>query len=257
MADEDLPVSVTGAPHPPLQDYYAGALDKDRFVREMFDSTAADYDRMEAILALGTGACYRGGALLRAGLRAGMRVVDVGVGTGLVAREAARIAGDGALVTGIDPSAGMLMHAQVPAGVSLIEGRAEAIPFADASFDFLSMGYALRHVSDLSTAFHEFYRVLKPGGRICVLEISMPTGALGRMLLRIYVKSLVPLLAVIFARKKNTPRLWQYYWDTIAACVPPAQVAVALREAGFRDVRIHNDSRCMSIFSEFQGTKAP
>lgn len=250
------PTASTGAPHPPLSDYYAGAADKDGFVRELFDSTAEDYDRIERILALGTGAWYRGAALVRAGLRAGMSVVDIGVGTGLVAREAARIAGAGNLVTGIDPSAGMLAQARVPADVKLVEGRAEAIPFPDAAFDFLCMGYALRHVSDLSLAFAEFHRVLRPGGRICVMEISAPTSRPGKALLRLYLRGFVPLLASLVGRKKNTGRLWRYYWDTIESCVPPAQVAAALRAAGFTDVRIHHDVPGMAIFSEFQGTKS-
>jgi len=68
-----------------------------------------------------------------------MRVVDIGVGTGLMAREAVQLVGDPGLVVGIDPSAGMMACARLP-GVQLIEGRAEAIPFPDASFDFLSAG---------------------------------------------------------------------------------------------------------------------
>ena len=71
----------------------------------------------------------------------------------------------------------------VPRGVQLIEGRAEATPFPDASFDFLSMGYALRHIGDLSAAFSEFHRVLKPGGRLCLLEITKPERAWSQALL--------------------------------------------------------------------------
>ena len=92
-----------------------------------------------------------------------LRGVDIGIGTGLVAREAVKLTGDPARVVGVDPSVGMMSQADLP-GVQLIEGRAEAIPFPDASFDFLSMGYALRHISDIDAAFREFHRVLKPGG---------------------------------------------------------------------------------------------
>jgi demethylmenaquinone methyltransferase/2-methoxy-6-polyprenyl-1,4-benzoquinol methylase len=246
---------VARPPHPALTGYYRGAADKDAFVREMFDSTAGDYDRVERILALGTGAWYRGQALARAGLQPGMRVVDVGVGTGLVASAAARLVGNAGLVTGIDPCANMLRHARVPAGVNLVGGRAEEIPCADATFDFLSMGYALRHVSDLSVAFAEFHRVLKPGGRLCVLEISAPRSAVGRALLRAYLRTLVPLLALLVGRQRNTRRLWQYYWDTIETCLPPEQIAQALRAAGFDEVRVHNDVKALTIFSEFQGRK--
>src|SRR6185436_8989977 len=109
------------APHAPLTAYYASELERAAFVRRMFDSTAADYDRMERILGFGRGSTYRGEALERAGLRPGMRIVDVGVGTGLVAREAARIVGDPQLVVGIDPSPGMMASAQLPPGVALLE----------------------------------------------------------------------------------------------------------------------------------------
>lgn len=243
------------APHVPLTSYYADEASRSGFVREMFDSTAEDYDRMEHILGFGTGGWYRGQALERAGLKPGMKVVDVGVGTGLVAREAARIVGSAELVTGVDPSPGMMRNAQVPAGVALVEGRAETIPFPDNHFDFLSMGYALRHISDLSVAFREFHRVMKPGAKLCILEITSPESWWGRFLLKIYMKGLVPLLAMFVARKKNTPRLWRYYWDTIEACVPPAQVLATLEASGFTAVRRHIEVKGMSILAEYQATK--
>ena len=246
---------ITHAPHIPLTDYYADEQSRSSFVRNMFDSTAEDYDRMEHILGLGTGMWYRGQALERAGLKSGMSVVDVGVGTGLVAREAVRIAGDASLVTGVDPSPGMMMNAKVPQGVALVEGRAEAIPFPDAHFDFLSMGYALRHISDLSVAFSEFHRVMKPGGRLCILEITCPESRWGRFFLKIYMKSLVPMLALIVGRKKNTRQLWRYYWDTIEACIPPAQVLATLNTAGFTNVRRHIEVKGMSILAEYHATK--
>jgi demethylmenaquinone methyltransferase/2-methoxy-6-polyprenyl-1,4-benzoquinol methylase len=255
MTIEKEPGLITHAPHAPLTDYYAHEKARAGFVREMFDSTAEDYDRMEHILGFGTGTWYRGQALERAGLKAGMSVVDVGVGTGLVAREAARIAGDASLVSGVDPSPGMMANAKVPLGVVLVEGRAEAIPFPAAHFDFLSMGYALRHISDLSVAFAEFHRVMKPGAKLCLLEITCPESGWGRFLLKIYMKSVVPMLAMIVGREKNTRRLWRYYWDTIEACVPPAQILATLNAAGFTNVRRHIEVKGMSILAEYQATK--
>ncbi|KAF7598468.1 MAG: dimethylmenaquinone methyltransferase [Candidatus Dactylopiibacterium carminicum] len=251
----DSRVLPAQAPHQPLTDYYASEAERAGFVRRMFDSTAEDYDRMETILGFGTGPWYRGEAMKRAGLLPGMSIVDVGTGTGLMARAAVQITGDAALVTGVDPSPGMMAQAQLP-GVTLVEGRAEAIPYPDASFDFLSMGYALRHISDLSVAFREFHRVMKPGARLCLLEITRPESAWGRLLLKIYMKGLVPLLAYVVGRQKQgTCRLWRYYWDTIEACVPPAQVLATLEAAGFTCVRRHIETKGLSILAEYQAVK--
>src|SRR5450432_1922135 len=149
------------APHPPLNDYYGAESNRQAWVRGIFNRTASDYERVESAMAFGTGSRCRHRALIGSGLRRGMRVVDVGVGTGLVARAAASIVGDARLVTGVDPSPGMVANAKVPEGVSLLMGSAERIPLSDASADFLSMGYALRHIDDVTAAFNEFFRVLK------------------------------------------------------------------------------------------------
>jgi demethylmenaquinone methyltransferase/2-methoxy-6-polyprenyl-1,4-benzoquinol methylase len=184
-----------------------------------------------------------------------MRVLDVGIGTGLTAREAVAITGDPALVTGVDPSAGMMAAARLPAAVRLIEGRAEAIPLADGRFDFLSMGYALRHIGDFAAACREFHRVLKPGGRLCLLEITRPEGRLGRLLLRTYMKGVVPALAGIIGGRRQTARLWRYYWDTIDSCASPARILATLEEAGFAAARRHVETRALSVLAEYQAVK--
>ena len=177
------PQPTVHAPHIPLTEYYRTEEDRQAFLRRIFDDTAADYDRIEAMLAWGSGSRYRRDALIRAGLKPGMKVLDVGVGTGLVAAQACLLVGDPALVTGIDPSAGMLAASKLPKTMVLIEGRAESLPFPDNHFDFLSMGYALRHISDLGIAFAEFERVLKPGGLLCILEITQARSRFGQWLL--------------------------------------------------------------------------
>lgn len=241
------------APHAPLTDYYATEQDRQAYLRNIFDSTAADYDRIEAMLAWGTGSGYRRDALIRGGLQKGMKVLDVGVGTGLVAAQACILTGNPALVTGVDPSSGMMAASRLPDTMVLIEGRAESLPFPDNHFDFLSMGYALRHIGDLSVAFAEFERVLKPGGRLCILEITRPQSRLGRWLLKSYIRGVIPLLTRFVSRRKDTATIWRYFWDSIEACVPPEQVVATLNAVALKQVKRHLE---LGVFSEYQAIKA-
>jgi len=252
MNRESRPPGVAHAPHPPLTDYFASEAERRGWVRGIFDRTAGDYTRVERVMAFGAGAGYRRRALARAGLAPGMRLVDVGVGTGLVAREAVALLGTPEAVTGVDPSPAMLANAVLPAGVRLLEGSAERIPLPDASADFLSMGYALRHVSDLTVAFREFHRVLEPGGIVLLLEVTRPAGRVGNALLKTYLRGVVPWMTRLVARSAEMPRLMRYYWDTIEACVPPESVLETLSHAGFRDVARTVE---LGIFSEYRGTK--
>ncbi len=238
-------------PHAPLTEYYQDEAERQQYLRRIFDETAPDYDRIERVLAFGSGPWYRRRALQRAGLAAGAQVLDVGIGTGLVAREALKIIGAQGRLTGVDPSVGMMNQVHLP-GVELVRGKAEALPRPDASADFLSMGYALRHIGDVAAAFGEFHRVLRPGGRLVVLEITKPEGAIGTAVLKGYMRAVVPLIARVVARQRHTSELWRYYWDTIEACIPPATVMATLRAAGFTDVQRTTE---LGIFSEYTATK--
>jgi demethylmenaquinone methyltransferase / 2-methoxy-6-polyprenyl-1,4-benzoquinol methylase len=240
------------APHPPLHDYYAQEAQRSGWVRQLFDRTAGDYDRIERVMALGSGSWYRRMALGRAGLQPGMRVLDIGVGTGLMARQAAQLVGESGQVTGVDPSAGMIQSAKVPPAVKLLMGSAETIPAGSGTADFLCMGYALRHIADLSAAFREFLRVLIPGGRICLLEITRPGGRVRHALLKGYMRGVVPVLAGILGANPDSPKLMRYYWDTIDACAAPSEILAAMGEAGFVEVQRHV---ALGIFSEYCARK--
>jgi demethylmenaquinone methyltransferase/2-methoxy-6-polyprenyl-1,4-benzoquinol methylase len=246
-----LPFPEVLRPHTPLPAYYGDEIEHERFLRRIFDETAPDYDRIERVLAFGTGAPYRRAALRRAELAEGSQVLDVGIGTGLVARAALELIGPRGRLIGIDPSPGMMGEIALP-GVELLRGRAEALPQPDLSSDFVSMGYALRHLADVRPAFAEFFRVLRPGGRLLILEITKPDGRIGTALLKTYLRAVVPMIARVVARRRDTAELWRYYWDTIETCIPPESVLAALRAAGFEQVKRHVE---LGVFSEYTAVK--
>lgn len=246
MSHEALP------PHPDLKQYYSHPKAKRGFLRDIFDDTAPDYDRIESVLALGSGSWYRRRALARAGLREGMRVLDVAVGTGLVAREAIAIVGRRGSVTGVDPSIGMVTQARASLDLPIVLGVGEQLPFADQSFEFLSMGYALRHLADLRPAFAEFRRVLKPGGIVCVLEIVRPVGKIQRKALEIYFKGLFPIISRLVSKRPQSGKLWTYYWETIDQCVPPTTVLRAMSDAGLIHARRFAE---LGIFAEYTSVR--
>jgi demethylmenaquinone methyltransferase/2-methoxy-6-polyprenyl-1,4-benzoquinol methylase len=249
VPDADHPAH---APIPALPHYFADERTRRRFLDDLFDGTARDYDFVERLLAFGSGAWYRRQALVRAGLAPGMRVLDVATGTGLVAREALAVVGPGGLVLGLDPSAGMLGEAKTLA-IPLTRGLGEKLPYADASFDFVSMGFALRHVADLDALFAEMRRVLRPGGTACVLEITYPKRAVAAVPMRVFMTQVVPMAAWGRRRRDAARSLMRFYWDTIEACVPPAEVLASLMRAGFADPR---RALILGMFSEYVARKS-
>ena len=242
-----MPVGPVTRPHPPLSGYYREEADRQRYVNDLFDRTALDYDRIERIASFGSGSWYRRDALRRAGIGRGSAVLDVGCGTGLLGREALRLIGPTGQLVGVDPSPGMMAQANLAEG-RLVEGIAESLPVEDASFDFVTMGYALRHIGDLQQAFREFHRVLRPGGTVLVLEITRPRNRAAAAALKAYMRGAVPLVARVAGRGTQTPAVWRYFWDTIEACVPPQRVLDTLLEAGFTRVR---REVTLGIFSEY------
>lgn len=240
------------APHPVLKKYYAREGDRQPFVTALFDSAAKYYNWSCALGSLGSGQYYRRWVLLRSGLRAGMKLLDVATGTGLVARAATRLLPQPGAVIGLDPSAGMLREGRPTHSALLVQGTVEALPFGDDRFDFLSMGYALRHVADLRVAFTECLRVLKPGGRLLVLEVSRPRSLLGRCVVRAYLQKVLPLVMRLATGSAQAELLMKYHWDTIAECVPPDTILEVLGASGFTAVerRVRG-----GLLSEYLGVK--
>jgi demethylmenaquinone methyltransferase/2-methoxy-6-polyprenyl-1,4-benzoquinol methylase len=241
-------------PNMALSRHYPDPERREVFVRALFDKTALHYDRINHILSLGSGSWYRRRELLKTGLRPGMRVLDVATGTGLVARQAAVITGELSAVVGLDFSAGMLAQVRSRQGstIGLVRASAERLPLADESFHLVSMGYALRHIADLNRAFREFYRVLKPGGQLLMLEISRPSSHLARVLSKVYFAQIVPWLSRWTTGSEPARTLMQYYWDTIEHCIAPESILRAIEAAGFRRARCDVE---LGLFRAYLGQK--
>jgi demethylmenaquinone methyltransferase / 2-methoxy-6-polyprenyl-1,4-benzoquinol methylase len=238
------------APHPPLTKYYDDPSQRERYVRDIFDETAPWYDWANRFLSFGSGHWYRREALRRIGLAPGMKLLDLASGTGVVARAAAEVLGDPRAIIEMDASLGMLRSAKTSS--VKVESAAERIAARDASFDRITIGFALRHFADLSAAFSECHRVLRPGGRLLVLEITAPEGRATRAMLGVYMGAIVPGAIRLRTRSRRAAELFRYYWETTRDCVRPEVILDALRAAGFRDVQRRVE---MKIFSEYSATR--
>jgi len=239
-------------PHPPLKQFYEDETQREEFVNRIFDDTAQKYDPINKILSLGSGVWYRKQALLRSGLTSGMDVLDVATGTGLVAESELSIIGPNGSVMGLDRSYNMLAEVDKNLNIPLVQGDANVLPFADNSFHFLTMGYALRHVDDLKGTFKEYLRVLKPGGILLILELMRPSNKIAYSMAKLYFRLMVAVISRSGTGGRNEGKLIQYYWDTIDQFVGSDTIINTLSETGFDKVKSH---QIFKFFTEFTAVK--
>jgi demethylmenaquinone methyltransferase/2-methoxy-6-polyprenyl-1,4-benzoquinol methylase len=198
-------------------------------VRSMFDRIAPVYDLMNRLMTAGMDGRWRR-LTVRETVAAGDRVLDACCGTGDLAI-AARKAGAGEVV-GLDFSERMLERARrKDAAVEWVQGDLLALPFEDASFDAATVGFGVRNVEDLGAGFAELRRVLRPGGRVGILEITRPRGAL-RPFFRLWFDVLIPLAGKILPGGKA----YTYLPASVRRFPGPEDLAELMRAAGFEDV---------------------
>lgn len=197
-------------------------------VRSMFDRIAPVYDLMNRLMTGGLDRRWRR-LTVRAVVRPGDRVLDACCGTGDLAAAAARA---GATVTGLDFSAAMLERARrKSAAVEWVQGDVLALPFPDGSFDAATVGFGLRNVSDLEAGLRELLRVLRPGGRLGILEITRPRGPL-RLFFRLWFDLLVPLAGKLLPGGKA----YTYLPASVRRFPGPEDLAQLMRHAGFSGI---------------------
>jgi len=201
---------------------------------QMFDGIAARYDLINRVISLGIDQSWRRRTVKALGLEPGARVLDLATGTGDLALLIAEAAPT-ARIVGLDPSEKMLEVARAKvekAGllgrIELVVGDAESLPFADSTFDGVTIAFGIRNVPDRERALAEMTRVTKPGGRIAVLELSEPRRGILGPLARFHVHTVVPYVGALLS---GAPE-YRYLQRSIAAFPPADEFAELMRRAG-------------------------
>ena len=208
-------------------------------VRDMFASIARRYDAANEVLSLGVHRAWRRDAVRLSGAREGDRVLDCATGTGDVALAFKRAVGNRGLVVGTDfcremlvPAPGKARKARLAVRFSVAD--ALALPFAAGSFDISSIGFGIRNVDDPVACLREMARVVRPGGRVVVLEFGQPRGAFGA-LFRLYSRSVMPAIGGALTGNRAA---YEYLPRTAAAFPAGERFLALMDEAGAFATRV-------------------
>jgi len=201
----------------------------------MFDGVADRYDRTNTVLSMGLDRSWRRAVGRALALRPGERVLDLGAGTGV---STAALAASGALAVGADLSLGMLAAGRRTRPATVLLGAdALALPFADGTFDAVTISFALRNIVDVPAALREMARVTRPGGRLVVCEFSHPTFGPFRSL---YLGYLMRGLPAVARRVASNPEAYVYLAESIRAWPDQAGLAALVGAAGWDEAAWRN-----------------
>lgn len=200
----------------------------------MFDGIARRYDLLNRIISLGLDQRWRKRTVRSLALEPGQRVLDLATGTGDLAIQIARRHPDVSVV-GLDPSQGMLEVARSKCArkrlddrIELVTGDAQELPYENDSFDAVTMGFGIRNVPDRMCALTEIARVVRPGGRVGILELSEPRRGWMGSLARLHVHVIVPRLGALLSGSRE----YRYLQQSVAAFPPADEFAAMMGEAG-------------------------
>lgn len=203
-------------------------------MQAMFDRIAGPYDRMNSVMTAGLHHRWRARAADLAGVGPGSRALDVATGTGDLAIELATRVAPGGEVVGSDFSNGMLEQARLKAGGIRWElGNALALPYADGTFDATTVGFGARNFSDLRQGLAEMVRVVRPGGRVVVLEITTPTKPPLSTFFSLWFDRIVP----VAGKLAGDAAAYSYLPSSVKRFPGPEELGGALAGAGLVDVR--------------------
>jgi len=209
------------------------------YMGRLFDSIATRYDFMNRLISFGMDGAWRRVAVAECQLPAQGRLLDAATGTGDMTLEALRQHPD-ATISGLDLTAGMLQRAQEKSlaarcqPLTLMQGDALDLPFPDSHFDAAISGFLMRNVGDVTRAFAEQVRVVRPGGRVVCLEITRPQVWPASWIFWIYFYGLVPLLGSLVSQR---PAAYTYLPRSVARFFTAGDVQTIMEAVGLRDVR--------------------
>ncbi len=220
------------------------ADEKQGRVRQVFDSVASRYDLMNDLMSMGIHRLWKRFAVELAGIKRGHRVLDLASGTGDLAARFAGLVGPDGLVVMTDINAAMLNEGRkrmadegLVGNIEYTQVNAETIPFPDNFFDCITIAFGLRNVTDKQKALNEMQRVLKPGGRVLVLEFSHPNGEPLKKVYDLYSFKLLPLMGRLVA---NDEASYQYLAESIRMHPDQETLKAMMEQAGLERCDYHN-----------------
>jgi len=220
------------------------AEQKVAMVADVFHSVAAKYDIMNDVMSMGIHRLWKRFTIDCSGVRPGQQVLDLAGGTGDIAALFSKRVGPSGKVVLADINESMLNVGRdklrdlgIINNIEFVQANAEALPFADNSFDIISIGFGLRNVTDKDAALRSMFRVLKPGGRLLVLEFSKPTHDWLSKAYDLYSFRLLPFMGQLIANDKES---YQYLAESIRMHPDQETLKQMMVEAGFAEVTYHN-----------------
>lgn len=222
-------------------------VDKDAkagMVGDVFDSVATRYDLMNDLMSAGVHRLWKRFTIELSGVRSGNSVLDIAGGTGDLAEKFSQLVGASGRVVLADINASMLrvgrdrlLDTGVQANLEFVQADAQYLPFPDDSFDCITIAFGLRNVTDKDLALRAMLRVLKPGGRLLVLEFSKPTHPLLGKAYDAYSFSILPLMGRLIARDADS---YKYLAESIRMHPDQETLRGMMEEAGFSRCEYHN-----------------